>query len=153
MAEDRTFLMGKFPAVLPGRLHYTRNHMWCDRVDNGWRFGFTTYAIRLMQDVYFLEWMFNPGDAVSLLQQIGFIESSKAQSELYAPMTGNLVDLNQALLADPSGINVDGHGAGWLFIMAGAGDSFLDVDQYYDYLALNWDKTQAMIKGKINSED
>ena len=37
--------------------------------------------------------------------------------------------------------------------MAGAGDSFLDVDQYYDYLALNWDKTQAMIKGKINSED
>lgn len=153
MPDDRTFMMGKYAAQLPGRFHYARNHMWAERIDAGWRFGFTSYAIRLMQDVYFLEWLISSGDTVAQLKQIGFIESSKAQSELFAPIAGRLVEFNDALLADPSGINVDGHGAGWLFTLEGSGDSLLTVDQYHDHLAANWDKTQAMIKGKINSED
>src|SRR5689334_15318148 len=106
MAEDRTFLMGKFPALLPGGLLYARNHMWCrpltptplpqgERGDHFGsplplgergggegghccRFGFTSYAVRLMQDVYFLEWHLEAGDGVEFLQQIGHIETSKA---------------------------------------------------------------------------
>jgi glycine cleavage system H protein len=84
MPDDRTFLMGKFPAVLPGALRYARNHMWAAAHENHWRFGFTSYAVRLMQDVYFLDWQINPGDAVELLQQIGHIETSKAVSDLSA---------------------------------------------------------------------
>ena len=55
MAEPLTFLMGKYPAVLPGDLRYARNHMWCRPGDERHRFGFTSYAVRLMKDVYFLD--------------------------------------------------------------------------------------------------
>src|SRR5262249_55748415 len=108
MPEALTFMMGKFAAVLPGELRYARNHMWCRPTAGGLlRFGFTAYAVRLMQDVYFLDWSVNAGDALQLRQTIGHIETSKAQSDLFAPIAGKLIVFNQALLEDPSGINVD----------------------------------------------
>ena len=85
MPDDRTFMMGKFAAHLPGDLLYARNHMWARQSEGKLRFGFTAYAIRLMQDVYFLEWHLSPGDAVTQLQLIGHIETSKALSDLFAP--------------------------------------------------------------------
>src|SRR2546429_492264 len=86
MPDDLTFLMGKFPAALPGGLRYARNHMWCRTEGDRHRFGFTSYAVRLMQDVYFLDWSLADGDAVHLLQEIGHIETSKAESDLFAPI-------------------------------------------------------------------
>jgi glycine cleavage system H protein len=153
MPEDRTFLMGKFPAALPGALRYARNHMWARPNGAGYRFGFTAYAIRLMQDVYFLDWQMSAGDTVELLQPIGHIETSKAVSDLFAPVAGRVTVFNPALLNDPSGINVDGYGDGWLFEMAGAGDNLMTVDEYHQFLADNWEKTQRLIKGKINTEE
>ncbi|MBI1918358.1 MAG: glycine cleavage system protein H [Planctomycetes bacterium] len=168
MAEDWTFMMGKFPAVLPGDLLYARNHMWCRRgagcqparedgrlaaCPTGGRFGFTSYAIRLMQDVYFLEWHLSDGDAVEQLQQIGNIETSKAESALYAPLTGTITAFNKELLKDPSGINVDGYGGGWLFEMDADAAALLRVDQYHQFLEQGWEKTQRYLKGKINTED
>ena len=55
--SDQTFMMGKYAAVLPGELRYSDNHMWCREVEGRLRFGFTSYAVRLMQDVYFLDWV------------------------------------------------------------------------------------------------
>jgi glycine cleavage system H protein len=153
MPPERTFLMGKYPAQLPGDLLYARNHMWARVTEGAVRFGFTSYAIRLMQDVYFLDWSVSPGMAVGLLQQIGHIETSKAVSDLFAPMAGTLTAFNQELLADPSGINVDGYGAGWLFEMTGDTSGLVDVDAYYQHLADNWEKTQRLIKGKINADE
>jgi glycine cleavage system H protein len=154
MPEDRTFLMGKFPAVLPGELRYARNHMWCRPSEAGrGRFGFTSYAIRLMQDVYFLDWQVSPGDRVALLQQIGHIETSKAVSDLFAPLAGTITAFNPELLKDPSGINVDGYGEGWLFEMDCAVETLWNVEEYGQFLAENWEKTQRLIKGKINTED
>src|SRR5436190_17595269 len=153
MTDDQTFLMGKFPALLPADLFYARNHMWCRFIEGKARFGFTSYAVRLMQDVYFLDWQVNPGDAVALLDQIGHIETSKAVSDLFAPRQGVVVAFNPALLDDPSGINVDNYGSGWLFDMDCAGETLMTVDGYYQYLDENWEKTQRLIKGKINTED
>jgi glycine cleavage system H protein len=166
MPEDLTFHMGKFPAVLPGGLLYARNHMWArpltptplppgerGRGEGRLRFGFTSYAIRLMQDVYFLDWQVSAGDRVDLLQQIGHIETSKAVSDLFAPAAGVLAAFNAALLDDPSTINVDGYGAGWLFEMEAPTDGLLGAGEYHQFLADNWEKTQRMIKGKINTED
>jgi glycine cleavage system H protein len=154
MADDVTFLMGKFPAVLPGRLRYARNHMWCRPAGARCRFGFTSYAIRLMQDVYFLDWQVSAGDRVELLQEIGHIETSKAESDLFAPRAGVLAVFNQELLQDPSGINVDGYGAGWLFEMEECDpDGLMSAGEYQQFLADNWEKTQRLIKGKINTED
>src|SRR3954463_16753348 len=96
MPDDLTFMMGKFPAVLPVSVRYARNHLWARPEGDGWRFGFTSYAIRLMQDVYFLDWHVSPGDALEPLQQIGHVETSKAVADLFAPLAGMLVRFNQA---------------------------------------------------------
>jgi glycine cleavage system H protein len=152
MPDDLTFLMGKFEAVLPGDLRYARNHMWCRPTDGLLSFGFTSYAVRLMQDVYFLDWQVSAGDTVRQSQQIGHIETSKAVSDLFAPISGTITAFNAALLDDPSAINVDKYGAGRLFDMTGDLSQTMSVADYYDFLTANWEKTQRLIKGKINED-
>ncbi len=151
MPDDRTFMMGKYAAHLPGELLYARNHMWARSVDGRLRFGFTTYAIRLMQDVYFLEWHHEAGARLEAGQLIGHIETSKAVSDLFAPTAGVVIAFNGELLDDPSGINVSGYTA-WLFEMEGEMAPLMTVEQYHDFLAAGWEKTQRHIKGKINTE-
>ena len=149
MPDPITFMMGKFAAPLPGELRYARNHMWCRPQEGVLRFGFTTYAVRLMQDVYFLDWEVSDGAVVAAKQQIGHIETSKAMSDLFAPLAGTIVRINQDLLKDPSAINVDNYGAGWLFEMNGAEADTWGVQEYHDFLAANWEKTQNMLKGHM----
>jgi glycine cleavage system H protein len=153
MADDLTFLMGKFPARLPADLRYARNHMWCRDTDGGLRFGFTAYAVRLMKDVYFLDWCVDDGAAVALKQQIGNIETSKAVSDLFAPIAGTLLRFNRELLKDPSAINVDSYGPGWLFEMAGDGADLMGAADYYQFLESGWEATQRLLKGQVNKGD
>ena len=151
---DLTFLMGKFPAGLPGDLRYApRNHMWCRDLGGRYRFGFTTYAVRLMQDVYFLDWQVNAEDTVQHLQQISHIETSKAVADLFAPIAGKIETINRELLKDPTPINLDTYGAGWLFDLEGDAGITIGVSEYHQFLEANWEKTQRLIKGKINIED
>jgi glycine cleavage system H protein len=149
MADDLTFMMGNYPAVLPVDRRYCRNHMWCQTTEGRHRFGFTAYAVRLMQDVYFLEWHVDPGTTLALLQPIGHLETSKAMSDLFSPINGTLLEFNAALLADPSAINVGNYAQGWLFDMAGDTSTTLSPNEYYDFLAQNWEKTQAALKGHM----
>lgn len=149
MPEPRTFLMGKHPAPLPGELRYCKNHMWCRPGDGVHQFGFSAYAVRLMQDVYFLEWRIDPG-LVTIKQEIGYIETQKATSGLYAPLAGRIVRFNAALLEDPSTINVDSYGKGWLFEFAGDLTDTLDVEAYFAHLEAGWDATQRMLKAQVN---
>lgn len=149
MADPLTFMMGKFAAVLPADRRYARNHMWCQTIEDKLRFGFTTYAVRLMQDVYFIDWEVNAGDTVALKQKVGHIETSKAMSDLFAPIAGTLVQFNAGVLNDPSAINVDMYGNGWLFEMTGADDETMDVQEYYNFLESGWEKTQNMLKGHM----
>jgi glycine cleavage system H protein len=127
--------------------------MWCRAEGTRCRFGFTAYAVRLMQDVYFLDWVISAGDVVHHLEQIGHIETSKAVADLFAPMAGTLVEFNRELLKDPSAINVDKYGAGWLFEMEGDPRSMKSVADYHQFLTDNWEKTQRLIEGKMNLED
>jgi glycine cleavage system H protein len=154
MPDSLTFLMGNHPAELPGDRLYFRNHMWCQPTASGpLRVGFSSYAVRLMQDVYFLEWRTDPG-LVTLKQEIGYIETQKATSGLYAPLPGRILRFNPELLADPSGINADPYGAGWLFEMdADPGEYALDVTGYFVHLEAGWEATQRMLKGQVNSID
>ncbi|MDB5311480.1 MAG: gcvH 1 [Gemmataceae bacterium] len=154
MTESLTFMMGKHPAELPGELLYCKNHMWCrPGADGVHAFGFTAYAVRLMQDVYFLEWRIDPG-LVTAKQEIGYIETQKATSGLYAPLAGRVLRFNPDLLTDPSTINVDNYGRGWLFEMAAdvAGGT-LDVAAYFTHLEAGWETTQRMLKGQVNKMD
>lgn len=153
MSESLQFMMGKHAAVIPVDFYYSRNHFWAKKVDGKNRFGFSTYAIKLMQDVFFLDWQVNAGDKVALLDQIGHIETSKAVSDLFAPIAANILGFNPVVLADPSVINVDWYEKGWLFEMDGSIDILMDAKSYYSYLDENWEKTQRILKGKINAGD
>ncbi len=149
-------MMGKFEARVPRDRRYAQNHMWCqpiqrDQLSTGrHRFGFSAYAVRLLQDVYFLEWSVDAGAAVLFRQEIGSIESSKAESALFAPMTGRITEFNSGLLADPSAINLDNYGAGWLFDMQGDAGSTLTAEDYVTYLADVWVEAQRTIKGQLH---
>ena len=114
------------------------------------RFGFTAYAVRLLQDVYFLDWSVDAGTTLTEKQEIGSIESKKAESSLYAPIAGRLVRFNEELLSDPSAINLDKYGGGWLFEIEGAGDTLLDPPGYIEHLTAVWEVTQRTIKGQMN---
>ena len=147
MPDSLTFMMGKHPAPLPGDLLYCKNHMWCrPGADGVHQFGFTAYAVRLMQDVYFLEWRIEPG-LVTAKQEIGYIETQKATSGLYAPVAGRIVRFNSALLDDPGTINLDNYGAGWLFHLVGDLGETFDAGAYFSHLEAGWEATQAPHQG------
>src|SRR5215208_4345326 len=98
MSGALTFMMGNYAAEFPIDLRYAKNHMWGQPRDGVIRFGFTAYAVRLLQDVYFLDWSVDAGCALTEKQEIGSIESKKAESSLYAPLAGRLVRFNEELL-------------------------------------------------------
>lgn len=150
MSEHLTFLMGNFEAHFPADRQYTRNHMWAQRQGDVIRFGFTAYAVRLLQDVYFLDWIVAEGTALAEKQEIGQIESKKAESSLYAPIAGTLVRFNQELLSDPSAINVDKYGGGWLFELRSPQPALLSPAEYIEHLTKVWEVTQRTIKGQMN---
>ena len=159
MSDELIFMMGKFEAKFPTDRRYAKNHMWARQVESAtpptseaplWRFGFTAYAVRLLQDVYFLDWTIDAGATLKERQAIGNIESSKAESELYAPVAGTLVEFNQELLTDPSGINVDKYGRGWLFAIQSSGESLLTADEYLVHLEAAWKVAERTIKGQMN---
>ena len=145
-----TFLMGNFAAEFPTDRVYAKNHMWAQPREGVFRFGFTAYAVRLLQDVYFLDWTVDAGADLPLKQEIGQIESKKAESSLYAPVAGKLVCFNEELLSDPSAINVDKYGGGWIFEMQTAGEGLLTAAEYLEHLASVWEVTQRTIKGQMN---
>lgn len=150
MSSERVFWMGQYEARFPADRLYAKNHMWAQPRGDVYRFGFTAYAVRLLQDVYFLDWTVEPGSQLERLQEIGAIESKKAESELYAPLAGKLTTFNGTLMSDPSAINVDTYGEGWLFEIAADGQELLSSEAYVEHLAAVWEITQRTIKGKWN---
>ncbi|MGD9722767.1 MAG: glycine cleavage system protein H [Pirellulales bacterium] len=151
MSEPVIFMMGKFEARFPTDRKYAKNHMWARAVaGGGYRCGFSAYAVRLLQDVYFLDWIVDAGSMVRERQEIGSIESSKAESALYAPMSGRLLAFQEALLADPSIINVDTYERGWLFAIDGQGEELLSPEAYLIHLEAAWKIAERTIKGQLN---
>lgn len=151
MSDSLLFMMGLYEARFPTDRDYATNHMWAERRGEKVRFGFSNYAVRLLQDVYFLEWSVESGTPLKEGQPIGFIESKKAESDLFAPISGTLTTLNETLLSDPSAINVATHEAGWLFEMVGEGDSLLSAEAYVEHLIGVWKVTEKTIKGQLNA--
>lgn len=150
MSQSLVFAMGEYQADIPPDRKYAKNHMWAQKQGQFFRFGFTAYAVRLLQDVYFLDWTVDENTALAEKQSIGAIESSKAESDLYAPVTGRLSRFHGDLLSDPSAINVDKYGAGWLFEMETNGNELLSPAAYVEHLTAVWEITQKTIKGQLN---
>jgi glycine cleavage system H protein len=152
VSEPLTFEMGKFVAEFPVDRLYAKNHMWAQQQGEAYRFGFSAYAVRLLQDVYFLDWSVDSGADLAEKQEMGSIESKKAESSLYSPLAGRLTTFNEDLLSDPSTINVDKYERGWLFeiVPARGNHPLLTPAEYLQHLAAVWDVTQRTIKGQMN---
>jgi len=86
-----------------------------------------------------------------LATRCGSIESSKAESALYAPIGGTITEFNADLLADPSAINLDNYGRGWLFEIEGPADGLLlSPEEYVQFLDEGWEATQRTLKGQLH---
>ena len=152
MSDPLIFMMGNFAAEFPQDLLYAKNHMWAMPLnDTAYRFGLTAYAVRLLQDVYFLDLTIEPPMTVKARQEIGSIESKKAESSLYAPLPGSIKAINKNLLEDPSAINADKYGLGWMMEMqVTTSEELLSPSQYLEHLKQAWEVAQRTIKGQVN---
>ncbi len=153
MSDSLIFMMGEFEAKFPTDRQYCSNHMWAVPEENRIRFGFTAYAVRLLQDVYFLDWLVESPVAIKHQQEIGSIESKKAESSLYSPVNGKLALFNEALMEDPSAINTDKYSGGWLFDVEDSDGPLMSPAEYLDSLVDVWKKTERTIKGQVNQAD
>ncbi len=149
MSDPLVFMMGKFETQILTDRDYFESHVWVQTTGDLSRIGFTSYAVRLLQDVYFLDWQIDPETAVRHKQAIGEIESSKAVSTLYAPADGRLVRFNEALQTDPSLINVDNYERGWLYELSITAVP-LSPEQYLQKLEAGWEQTQRILKSQFN---
>lgn len=94
-------------------LKYTAEHEWVAVDGDVARIGITSYAAEKLGDVVFVE-LPAVGASVASGRVVGEIESTKSVGELYAPLDGEVVEANQAVVDDPSLVNSDPFGAGWM---------------------------------------
>lgn len=123
----------------PEDLKYTEEHEWVKIEDDGTvTIGITDYAQDQLGDVVYLE-LPKDGEEVRKEESVGIIESIKTVSELYAPLTGMIIEINEPLLDSPEIINDDPYGEGWLLKMNLVDETeledLLDNDQYAEFVA------------------
>ncbi|NRB72664.1 MAG: glycine cleavage system protein GcvH [Xanthomonadales bacterium] len=125
-------------STVPENLRYTESHEWVGKQDDGTvRVGITDHAQAALGDLVYVELPavgdeFDQGDACAV------VESVKAASDIYAPLAGEVVAVNEELDADPALVNNDAYGGGWLFAIApaeaGADEDLLDAETYAQQL-------------------
>ena len=118
----------------PAGFKYTKDHEWIELSGTQGKVGITDYAQQQLGNVVYLE-LPDVGTTVKAGESFGTIESVKAVSELYAPVSGTVVEVNTALKDKPESVNTDPH-ASWMVVLklsdAAEADTLLDVTQYSD---------------------
>jgi glycine cleavage system H protein len=114
----------------PSDRKYTKDHEWIKIAGAEARVGITDYAQKQLGDVVFLE-LPEVGRAFTKGDVFGTVESVKAVSELYCPVSGEVTEVNGALTQKPETVNSDPYGS-WMIVMkvTGGGDDLLDAAQY-----------------------
>jgi glycine cleavage system H protein len=97
----------------PTQYRYTKEHEWIDAKNDSATIGITDYAQHELGDVVFVE-VPAAGSKLTAGKTFGSVESVKAVSDIYAPVSGEVTEPNPALTNTPDLINTDPHGAGWL---------------------------------------
>ena len=126
--------------MIPEDLQYTKDHEWVRREGDTVRVGVTDYAQDALGDIVFVT-LPDTGTQVTAGETCGEIESTKSVSELYAPVSGTVVERNDALDAAPELVNSDPYGDGWMMTIrvgdgvgAGGDDGLLDAATYQQSL-------------------
>ncbi|CAN6960250.1 glycine cleavage system protein GcvH [Psychrobacter okhotskensis] len=123
---------------IPAELKYIASHEWLRLEDDGTiTVGITDHAQDLLGDVVFVE-LPDVGDTIAVDDEISVVESVKAASDVYAPISGEVVAINEALEDDPEIINSDPYGGGWFFRMKPDNiadyEALLTADEYENEL-------------------
>ena len=122
--------------MYPSEYLYSREHEWIRVQDDVCVLGITEFAQQELGEVVFVELpevgqVFDSGD------EVGTIESVKAVAEVYTPLAGEVIEINEAVVDDPELINEDPHGEGWLFKVrfSSAADlkQLMNAEQYEEY--------------------
>ncbi len=117
---------------IPSHLKYTKSDEWFD--PSSGKVGLTDYAQGQLSDIVFVEILVSAGDAVEPGQSIASVESVKAASEVYAPVSGKVVAVNEGLADAPETINSDPYEAGWMIqIEGGDASGLMDAATYEKY--------------------
>src|SRR5262245_13649434 len=124
-------------AMYPAELRYTREHEWAKIEGKRARVGITHFAQDQLGDVVFVE-LPKVGAKVAQMQTFGVVESVKAVSDLFAPLSGTVVEVNQELTQQPERVNRDPYGGGWLIVVEltnpGETDKLMTAHQYEEFL-------------------
>ncbi len=129
-AQKKDQLMSDFPS----ELKFTRTHEWVrDEGEGVYTVGISEYAQSLLGDMVFID-LPEVGDTVDAGDECAVAESVKAASDIYSPLTGEIIVINDDLESNPELVNKDPYGDGWLFQIALSEpsdlDDLLDVDVY-----------------------
>ncbi|MBL8035161.1 MAG: glycine cleavage system protein GcvH [Leptospiraceae bacterium] len=125
-------------ANIPADLKYTKEHEWVKLTGTTARVGITHYAQEALGDVVYIDFP-KAGAQIKQMAVAGTIESVKAVSEIYQPLSGAIAQVNTDLNKTPATVNQDPYGAGWLFEISGISEAevsgLLDAAGYEAHLA------------------
>ena len=117
----------------PAELRYSKDHEWVRVEDDRIRIGITDYAQDALGDVVYVE-LPATGTEVTVNESFTEVESTKSVSDIYAPVSGRIAEVNDELADNPERINEDPYGDGWICIIEpsnpGEVDALLDAEAY-----------------------
>jgi len=123
---------------VPAELRYTQEHEWAKKEGQLIRVGITAFAQEQLGDVVFVE-LPKVGAKVTQRQSFGVVESVKAVSDLFAPVSGEVSEINAQLATAPETVNADPYGKGWMIVVkpttAAEWDALLTAEQYEAFVA------------------
>jgi len=96
-----------------GILKYTKDHEWANIDGNAAVVGISDHAQKELGDIVFVE-LPKVGDSIKQFSQFGTVESTKAASELFSPLSGEVLEINEELINNPQWVNEDPQGKGWM---------------------------------------
>lgn len=124
-------------ANTPEELCYTKDHEWVRVKGERATVGITDHAQKQLGDVVYVE-LPKVGDRFEATEPFGSVESVKAVSEVYMPVTGNVMEVNESLNETPEQVNEDPYGDGWMIVIQVANpaeiDGLLTAAEYEDYI-------------------
>jgi len=121
----------------PQQLRYSKEHEWLSTADDGVStVGITAHAADALGDVVFVQ-LPETGDSVTAGEPCGELESTKSVSDLYAPVSGEIIEINQDVVDDPALVNSAPFEGGWLFKVRTSDepDGLLSADEYAAFVS------------------
>jgi len=123
--------------MFPTDAKYTKDHEWIREEDGSYIVGITSFAAEQLGDITYVE-VPEVGDEFSITNEVATVESVKAASDIYAPISGSIIEVNYALEDQPELVNENPFTGGWFFKMSASNveelSALMDANSYESYV-------------------